>query len=211
MLDPPQRVEAIYGGVDLKAIREAHPSGRNYDGCFVGRLHPQKGPIELIRIWSIVCSSKPDATLAVIGSGPIEQNVRDEIQKLGLQDRVDMLGWVEGSRKYEILKSSKVFLHTPVQDTGGMAAAEAMACGLPVVGFNLPGYKFAFPSGILTAPVGDEAAFAELVLRLLEEDGLYRRVKAEALEYSLKWDWDTKALEILKDIESAPTRGTGEE
>jgi glycosyltransferase involved in cell wall biosynthesis len=113
-----------------------------------------------------------------------------------------MLGWVEGKRKYEILKSSKLFLHTPVRDTGGMAAAEGMACGLPVVGFDLPGYEFAYPQGMLKAPVGDLQAFAGLVIELLRNETLWRRVSDEAHGSSLKWDWDVKSKEVLKEIES---------
>ena len=116
-----------------------------------------------------------------------------------------MLGWIEGKRKYEILKSSKIFLHTPVQDTGGMAAAEGMACGLPVVGFELPGYKYAYPRGMLRAPIGDAGAFARLVLNLLQDEDLYQRKREEALQYSLQWDWEKKATEIMGDI----LRGVG--
>ena len=202
---PSKRVKAIYGGVDLQSIAESHSTGLIYDGCFVGRLHPQKGPLELIRIWSLVCETLPHAKLALIGSGPLEGVVRREIRRRGLEGDIDMLGWIEGKRKYEILKSSKIFLHTPVQDTGGMAAAEGMACGLPVVGFDLPGYKYAYPRGMLRAPIGDAGAFARLVLNLLQDEDLYQRKREEALQYSLQWDWEKKATEIMGDI----LRGVG--
>jgi glycosyltransferase involved in cell wall biosynthesis len=199
---PASRIKAIYGGVDVQAIEATRSSGTMYDGCFVGRLHPQKGTLELLRVWRIVCNEIPHARLAVIGSGPLETQMKQEIHKLDLQDEVDMLGWVEGKWKYEILKSSRVFLHTPVRDTGGMAAAEGMACGLPVVGFDLPGYEFAYPQGMLKAPVGDVHAFAGLVIELLHNETLWRRVSAEALDSSLKWDWNVKSKEVLKEIES---------
>ena len=48
--------------------------------------------------------------------------------------------------------------------------------------------------------MGNEHAFAQLVIELLRYDVLYQRVKNEALEYSIKWDWDAKSKEILEDM-----------
>ena len=86
-----------------------------------------------------------------------------------------------------------------------MAAAEGMACGLPVVGFDLPGYEFAYPQGMLKAPIGDLRAFAGLVVELLRNEALRREVAAKALEHSLKWDWNAKSAEILNDIQGLMT------
>lgn len=197
------RVIPVYGGVDIKAISEI-PSTQDfdYDGCFVGRLHPQKGPLELIRIWHLVCKVRPGAKLALIGNGPLENEVRNEIKTKGLEGNVDILGYVDGEEKYKILKSSKVFLHTPVIDTGGMAAAEGMACGLPVVGFDLPGYKYCYPRGMLKAPIGDLEAFADLVLNLLHDEDLYHQTRNDALEFVQEWDWDKKAEQILEVLKA---------
>lgn len=199
---PSDRIEPIYGGVDIGAIRRTPtPSDTKYDGCFVGRLHPQKGPLELIRIWKLVCTAKPDATLALVGEGPLENEIRDEIGKSELSDNIFMLGWVEGQKKYKVLKSSKVFLHTPVLDTGGMAAAEGMACGLPVVAFDLPGYLFSYPRGMIKVQNGDIKAFANAVIELLRDQKLYDKISKEALSFSLEWDWDSRALHVLNEIE----------
>jgi len=199
----PAMVTPVYGGVDIKAISEI-PSTQdfNYDGCFVGRLHPQKGPLELIRIWHLVCKVRPNAKLALIGNGPLENKVKNEIKRRGLEGNVDMLGYVDGKQKYNILKSSKVFLHTPVLDTGGMAAAEGMACGLPVVGFDLPGYKFCYPQGMLKAPIGALEAFADLVLNLLHDEDLYHQTRKDALEFVQGWDWNKRAEEIMEAMKS---------
>ena len=195
----PDRVIPVYGGVDIKAISKTpSPQDFNYDGCFVGRLHPQKGPLELIRIWHLVCKVRPGAKLVLIGNGPLEYKVKNEIKRRGLEGNVDVLGYIDGEQKYNILKSSKVFLHTPVLDTGGMAAAEGMACGLPVVGFDLPGYEFCYPRGMLKAPIGDLEAFADLVLNLLHDEDLYHQTREDALEFVQGWDWDKKAEEILE-------------
>ena len=88
----------------------------------------------------------------------------------------------------------------PILDIGGMAAAEGMACGLPVVGFDLPGYEFCYPRGMLKVPIGDIEAFARVVLDLLQDEDLYHQARSEALEFAQEWDWDRKAQDILDSI-----------
>src|SRR4029077_19953101 len=102
---PSSRVRAIYGGVDLTAINQTPAQETIYDACFVGRLHPQKGPLELIQIWREVCRAIPRASLALIGEGPLEDQVKKSIEESGLTSNIKMLGWVEGDAKYAILKS----------------------------------------------------------------------------------------------------------
>jgi len=109
---------------------------------------------------------------------------------------------LDGKEKFEILKASKVFLHTPILDTGGMAAAEAMACGLPVVGFDLPGYKYCYPQGMRKVTIGDLEKFAQEVRNLLVNEGAYQKLKKEATEFSKNWDWDKKSELILDRISS---------
>lgn len=204
---PPERIIALYGGVDLKSIERSPPGEAiRYDGCFVGRFHPQKGVLELIDIWEEVIRKKKDAKLAMIGRGPIEKEVREKVRERGLEGNIDLLGYLDGEEKYRILKSSRVFLHPPILDTGGMAAAEGMACGLPVVGFDLPGYKYCYPRGMLKAPVGDIKAFADLVLKLFEDRDLYARVQKEALDFAKEWDWDNRADQVLRAIETVASQ-----
>jgi glycosyltransferase involved in cell wall biosynthesis len=198
----PKYVIPVYGGVDLKGILEIQETkNKKFDGCFVGRLHPQKGPLELIKIWELVCKKNMNANLAIIGDGPLENQIKKEIIKNGLEKNIFMFGYIDGKEKYQILKNSKIFLHTPILDTGGMAAAEAMACGLPVVGFDLPGYKYCYPHGMLKVEIKNIHAFSEKVIELLENPELYNNTKNEAVEFSKSWDWPIRAESVIKKIE----------
>jgi len=192
-----ENIEPIYGGVDLGEIEKVVSQNIKYDGCFVGRFHRQKGTIELIKIWNIVCKSRPNAKLAIIGIGSLEEKMRTMIVDNKLEKNIDILGYLDGNEKFKVLKASKVFLHTPILDTGGMAAAEAMACGLPVVGFDLPGYKYCYPQGMRKVAIGDLEKFAQEVSNLLVDEGAYQKLKKEAIEFSKNWDWDKKSELIL--------------
>ena len=195
-------IKAIYGGVDLKAILTVPDQEHKYDGCFVGRLHPMKGILYLVEIWSYVCKIRSDSKLALIGNGAkdFEQIVRGEIKKRGLEKNIDLLGFVDGMEKYKILKSSKVFLHTSIYDNSGMTAAEGMACGLPAVRFDIPTLRVAYPKGMLVVPLKDCKKFAEAVLKLLQDDIVYNQLKKQALDLAKIWDWDRKAPDALDYI-----------
>jgi glycosyltransferase involved in cell wall biosynthesis len=199
---PKTRLKAIYGGVDLEAISKVPDQKVIYDGCFVGRLHPQKGVLYLIKIWSYVCKEMPKAKLAIVGNGSrdYENKVKDEIKKRGLERNIDLIGFADGIKKYKILKSSRVFLHTSIYDNSGMAAAEGLACGLPAVRFDIPALKIAYPKGMLVSQLKDSKAFAENVLILLKDDDLYLKTRLDALSLAKDWDWNKKAKDILNFI-----------
>ena len=206
----PNRVMAIQGGVDWKEAQHVQKVEMvKYDAVFVGRFHPQKGVIELIEIWECVRQTKPTAHLAIIGEGPLESQMRREIERCKLQENIDLYGYIDGEAKYRILKSSRLFLHPAVYDSGGMAAIEGMACGLPAVGFDLPAFKTYYPQGMLKAPIGDTVAFARLVLNLLDDPELYARTSRDALNLAEQWDWDKRARDILARIHAECSPKTG--
>jgi glycosyltransferase involved in cell wall biosynthesis len=195
------RVIAVRGGVDLKLLRDVpQPSVRTFDAVFVGRLHPQKGVLELIDIWRLVCRKFPDAHLALIGNGELEDELRQRISSYGLDKSVEMLGFVDGRRKIEIFKQSKIVLHPAIYDSGGMAPAEAMACGLPGVCFDLPVLRTYYPRGMIRVARFDIEQFAQAIVRLLTDSELYSRMSSEAVEETNSWDWDSKAKELLGSL-----------
>jgi glycosyltransferase involved in cell wall biosynthesis len=195
------RVIVVRGGVDLKLLRDVpQPSVRTYDAVFAGRLHPQKGVLELIDIWRLVCRKFPDARLALIGNGDLEDKLHKRILSYGLDKSVEMLGFVDGRRKIRIFKQSKIVLHPVIYDSGGMAPAEAMACGLPGVCFDLPVLRTYYPRGMIKVPRFNLEQFAEAIIRLLTDSKLYSRMSSEAIEATNSWDWDSKAMEFLTVI-----------
>jgi len=200
---PLGRVIAVKGGVD-HALSAAVPetSQKLYDAVFIGRLHPQKGALELLDIWKIVVERRPGARLAIIGDGYLEGVLREKAHKLGLESLVSFCGFVDGVEKVRIFKASRIVVHPAIYDSGGMAACEAMVCGLPGVSFDLDTLREYYPVGMLKAPVGNYKEFATLIIRLLEDEVLYSRLSQEARSYAETWDWDARARELLHFVES---------
>lgn len=200
------RVVVVRGGVDLGDVVEGHGSGDGtaYDAVFVGRFHPQKGVLELVDIWKMVVDEIPDARLAVIGVGPLAEELETKISRSGVGDSIDLLGFVDGEEKNEIFRHSRLILHPALYDSGGMAAAEGMAWGLPGVAFDLPALRSYYPEGMKKAPIGDLAAYACCVVELLRDENARRKLGSEAAEMVRgMWDWDARAMSVWKQIESA--------
>ena len=139
----------------------------------------------------------------MIGDGPLMQDVRDKIQDLGLQKNIKLFGYLfDGPEKYEIFSRSKLVVHPAFYDSGGMASAEAMAFGIPVVGFDLKAYESYYPQGMLKVPVGDLSAFGDAILKLLDNDD-FRRAEGENAEKMIfsKWSWNKRTSEVLDKIQ----------
>lgn len=196
------------GAVDLGRIKEWIQKNKNvskkYDAVFQGRFHPQKGVIELIDIWRRVVDKKPDARLAMIGDGPLMEDVKISIKQKKLGKNITLLGYVfDGNMKYKTFAESRVVVHPALYDSGGMASAEAMAFGLPCVGFNLKSYESYYPKGMIKVPIDEIGKFASEITRLLDDKKAYNKMQMEAIALiENNWSWEDRTRQFLSFISS---------
>jgi glycosyltransferase involved in cell wall biosynthesis len=201
------KVIVLIGAVKLNEIdiwKNKHGNTQKiYDAVFQGRFHPQKGVVELMDIWKKVVEKKPNAKLVMIGDGPLMSEVKLKIINLDLEKNVSLLGYVfDGDRKYKTFQSSKLVVHPAFYDSGGMAAAEAMAFGLPCVGFDLEAYKSYYPHGMVKVPCGNMQLFALAINNLLGNKRELERIGQEAKKMICRsYSWDNRAEEIYSKIE----------
>ncbi len=191
----------VYGG-----IKEIIPNYKKlnlfsqYDAVFVGRLHDQKGVIELIKIWREIINLNRSLRLAIIGNGPHEKKMKSMSREFNIDFSIDFLGFLNGKKKYDVFKKSKVFLHTPIYDTGGMALAEGMSYGLPGIVFDLEGYKFCYKQGVIKVKLKDLKLFAKEFINLINDDMYYEKLSKEAINNSKNWLWDNVTHDYLSFI-----------
>jgi len=206
-----ERIVVVRGGVDITESESYLMSGkvipvnkRKYDACFIGRFHYQKGILELMDIWKLLCIKKPQALLGVIGLGPLEQELRDKINRLGLENNIELLGFLDGQDKYRVFMNSKIVVHPAFYDSGGMAAAEAMAWKLPGVSFDLESLRTYYPKGILKTRCFSLKEFCDNMIKLLDQPDLYERMGNEAVELIRDlWNWDKQAEVIYQSVRKA--------
>ncbi len=197
------KVQVVVGAVDLEKITNYKLRNTNlpkvYDAVFQGRFHPQKGVVELVEIWKKVVEKRPKAKLAMIGDGPLMEDVKTKIKNLKLEKNINLFGYVfDGPEKYKIFSQSKIVVHPAFFDSGGMASAEAMAFDLPCVGFDLKSYVSYYPKGMVKIKIGNLDAFAKTVIELLVNDKRRNRIGKEASDMiKNNWSWDERAKEVL--------------
>lgn len=205
-LEKKGKTMVVLGAINTKDIKSFQSQNKNlpkiYDAVFQGRFHPQKGVVELLSIWKLVTEQLPNAKIAMIGDGPLMENVKIEIKKLKLTENVKIFGYLfDGPKKYRIFSQSKLVVHPAFYDSGGMAAAEAMAFGLPCVGFNLDSYKSYYPKGMVKVKIGDLKDFAKTILDLLSSKQKREAIGKEAQKMIQEnWSWDQRVNQLIKKL-----------
>ena len=152
----------------------------------VGNLTPNKGVLPLIAGLSRL---PPESwRLSLIGSLTMDrayvQQVRSLIDRLGLGNRIDMPGPLDGHELAERLNDSQVFVLPFSYEGFGVACLEAMAWGLPVVGSTRGALKEFVYDGIngVLIPPGDMTAFTQQIQRLHRDRNLLADYGQEALK-----------------------------
>ena len=195
----PRKIMVVSNGVDTELLARIKPSEERFDACFLGRTHPGKGLLDLIKIWTLVVKRKEKAKLLVIGIEP--QGAREKLLSLARQTGVNernirVEGFIYGPQKFALMKSSRILLLPSHYETFSIVALEAMGCGLPVIAYDLPAFRDVYQKGVITVPLGAYNKFADKVLTLLRDDVLYGEVRRDALEIASMYDWNDIAEEF---------------
>ena len=191
---PSKNIVSVKLGVDVKFISQVKAPEKEFDACFVAALGPARGLYDIVPVWKLVTEVKPDAKLAVIGKGSVgyESELKKEIHSAGLDENIKMLGYLRGNKLYEAIKSSRIFVGFNREGSWGIGVCEGMACGLPVIVYDLKAYSV-FSQEILKVPLGDVNAFAKKILELIEDPVLIEKLGKGGQELIKSMDWDSIA------------------
>ena len=128
----------------------------------VGRLHPDKDQTTLIKGFAKAFPELPAGSLlAIMGSGRLEQQLKQLAADLGVADSVRFLGQVPSGRRY--FKAFDLFALTSDHEPFGMVLLEAMAAGVPVIATDCGGAKEVVRDAALRFQLGDTDKLAVLL------------------------------------------------
>ena len=114
---------------------------------------------------------------------------------LGIADRVRFVGRVAGDDKWRLLARARVVAMPSRFETFGMVAVEALACGTPVVAFDIDCLRAVVPTGCGThaVPAFDVDAYAVALRELFGDPAALGTARVRGIDFAHGFDWDVIA------------------
>jgi glycosyltransferase involved in cell wall biosynthesis len=182
-------VAVVTNGLDVARWRPAGPVdvSRDTGGPLLvvatQRLAPRKRSVPLVRAFARAVDALgpgPDggrrARLTVIGSGPDEQTIRREVERLGVVDAVTMAGRIDRDALPALYRDQHVFLSATEKEAFGLAGLEARSSGLAVLARAGTGIGEYVTDGVDGFLAGDDDALTANLVLLASDQALRTRI-----------------------------------
>jgi D-inositol-3-phosphate glycosyltransferase len=211
----PTRLTVVQPGVDLERFRPA-PVDRARFGlperghvvAFVGRIQPLKGPDVLIR----ALPDMPGVTVVICG-GPSGSGLDrptsliELADSLGVSDSVRFLPPQTGDDLAALYRAADLVAVPSHNESFGLVALEAQACGTPVVAASVGGLVTAVRDGVSGVLVDghDPADWARVLSKLLAEPRRLDKLSIGAVRHAANFSWDRTAEGLLRVYREAVT------
>ena len=172
---------------------------------FVGRVAHEKNIGFLLEMHVKLIKKHPDALLVITGEGPAEDSIKHSIDKLGISNKVRMIGYLD--RSHELIacyKAADIFVFASKSETQGLVLLEAMAQGTAVVAIAELGTKSILieGEGVLIAK-DDINDFADKVSVLLSDAPKRQMIGEKGRQYAReKWGAGVLAKKVAKFYKS---------
>jgi glycosyltransferase involved in cell wall biosynthesis len=161
---------------------------------YLGRLQRGAKGLDLLLDALRHLGDLSDLRLIIAGDGPYRAELMATVDRLGLADRVDLIGRAEGERKWELLRSSSIVVIPSRFESFGLVAIEALAAAVPVIAFALPSLQeIITPQWGVLVPPFDTVLLADAIRSLLADPVRRRAMAVAAQERAAFFTWDSAA------------------
>jgi glycosyltransferase involved in cell wall biosynthesis len=166
---------------------------------FMGEWYWKKGPEQLLEAYRAIRAESGEVRLTLLGAD------HDVLAHFTPADRtsVHATGWLDRSDVEDVLSRADVLLITSVFEGMPIAGFEAMAWGVPVVGFDVPGVRACVGDAGRLAPPGHPDHLASAVLELVHDRAARERASVAALSRAAAHSWTHIAQATLRAYELA--------
>ena len=202
------RVRIVHNGVDTGIFRRLdHVEKEPNSLVIVGKTEDKKKGVHLLLKAVQLLKDDVDVKVSVVGKQDPDDGYRRKlVQELGISDRVAFTGHVGADELVRLYSSAEIAVTASLYEGFGLPAAEAMACGTPVIATRagaLPEIVGEHGTGILVPPA-DPPALAAAIKRLLADKQLRQRMGDAArkrIEESFSWEGAArKTLEVYQEV-----------
>lgn len=170
----------------------------------LGRLAKEKNWETLITAVSPVIQNHPHVRLVILGEGEERAGLEALAQRLGVAERVNLIGTVPFDAVPHYLKAADLFCFASITETQGLVTLEALAAGLPVVAVDATGTRDAVRDGVegLLTPNESEALAAALN-KLLDDEALRHKMAEAAVQKAYEFDLQKLAKRLVQVYQEA--------
>ena len=168
--------------------------GDRFTWLAVGRLAEAKGYGDMVTAFAEALREHPDARLIIAGDGTLQDEILAQIQRLGVEDSVRLLGL--RSDVPALMQAADGFLLTSRWEGLPMVLLEAGASGLPIVATDVGGSRDAVLDGVsgFVTPVGDPTRTARALGRIMAMSSADRRAFGDAGRAHVRATFDIRAV-----------------
>jgi glycosyltransferase involved in cell wall biosynthesis len=195
--------------VDERVIEDAaRETARDYSGelrvLAVGRLEPEKNPLLLADVLALLRDHDPRWRLVVCGEGPMEKELLERLDRLGVADFADLRGYVPMDDGLgQIYRECHLFLHVSWTEGVPQVLLEAFAARLPVVATAVGGVARAARGCALLVPPGDARAAADQLSALARDRPLRTRLTQAAMDRARRHTVELESDRVAEFLRSA--------
>lgn len=195
-------VTVIPFGVDVNKFSPS-ADGKGNDEIVIGivkTLKPVYRIDVLIRAFAIVCSKcKVPVRLDIYGEGELLGELKELAENLGVAQKVNFIGSIPNDQVPNALHKMDIFALSSERESFGVAAVEAMACGLPVAATAAEGFVEVIKDGNtgFIVPKNDYEQLAEKILELINNEELRKKMGQNGRERALElYDWEKNVTQM---------------
>jgi glycosyltransferase involved in cell wall biosynthesis len=206
-------ITAVPTGIDVANYRQAEAGNiRQRHGwadddkilISLGRLAKEKNWQTLMTAVAPVIQKHPNVRLVILGEGEEREGLEKLAKKLGVAERINLVGTVPFDEVPNYLKAADLFCFASITETQGLVTLEAMAAGLPIVAVAATGTSDAIrdgEQGLLTP--NDSEALTKALLRMLEDEALHCKLAEAAGRKANEFDLERQAKRLVEVYEQA--------
>ncbi len=154
----------------------------------VGRLTEQKDPITMIKAFELVHKENKNTRLMYVGSGELEENVKQYAKEKNILDKIIITGWVDNVEKY--IPAFDIAVLPSKWEGFGLVLIEYMACDKPIIATNVGGISDIIENcknGML-CNAQDYKAIGKTIINLIKNENLKRQIISRNKVYKEKYD-----------------------
>ena len=187
----------IYNPISVDDFTPARFDNAQIQFAAMGRLHEVKNYPLMLQAFKAVSETNRDICLSIAGSGPLENELKNLVDQLHINDKVRFLGNVRDVPS--LLNKMDVLLLSSVSEACPMVIIEAMASGLPVVATDVGGVPELVSDNGIVVPSGDIDAFAAAMTKMISSPAIMKDMGYKGRQYSLRYDRKIIAAEYEQE------------